>query len=139
MKDSIIYRLVFTYPYPPDKIALPFVEYKPNTVIFNFEKELSHQEKQKFIGLAHRLDLGKTGSIKLREEVFYLGHWVQKITADTLIKLVKEKYNLDTQCELGCYGDSSKEELSSMNERCPGLGYLFKHGVLEEGTKYLIV
>lgn len=148
-----IYRLIFTYPATPDKIDLPFVEYAPNTIIFNFERELNDEERDKFIDIAQSLDLSKTGKVKYKEQKKYQGEWVEEISAKTLAYLIQIKYNLNTSPdlsnELGMHQVGEFPSTSAQREdwrsyiegvyaRWPGLPFVINDGILKEG-KYLIV
>ena len=152
MELNYKYRLIFTYPATPDKIDLPFVEYAPNQITFNFEKVLSEEDKQKFIDIAQSLDLSLTGKVKYKAQENYQGHWVERISSETLAFLIKAKYNLNTSPnlsnEVGMYivknepsTSAQKEDwrsyIKGMNQRWPGLSFVINDGILKEG-KYLI-
>ena len=65
-----IYKIEFTYTASPRKIPLPFVGYKPNQTIWNFEKILSQEEKEKIVKIGKDLNEARGTSVEYMEFLY---------------------------------------------------------------------
>ena len=95
MEKNYVYRLIFDYVCSPDRIELPFVTYKKDRAIFNFEKYLTKEEIIFFVNLAEGLDPSRSNKVKYRAEEKYKNLWVTRISAGDLLNKLVSKYNIE--------------------------------------------
>lgn len=69
----------------PRKIELPFVSYGPNKAIFNFEKPISSEQRNKVRRIAMTLNQATLHKVLDWEESLIDGKW-QKLVSDATIE-----------------------------------------------------